>query len=94
MVRYTTAFIDVYPLFNKTQKDASGQTLGIPVGRYPEDVYNGSATEANGGNPWYLTTAAVAQYMYAASSEYSMNGKVSVTNTSKASILVSEQKNT
>lgn len=84
MVRFTTSFINVYPIFNKTQKDSSGQTLGIPIGRYPEDVYNGSASEANGGNPWYLTTAAVAQFMYAASEEYSGSGKVSVTNTSKS----------
>jgi glucoamylase len=33
-VRIATAFIDVYPIANTT-KDSSGNTLGIPVGRYP-----------------------------------------------------------
>jgi glucoamylase len=53
------------------------------IGRYPEDVYNGTGTEPNGGNPWYLCTAAFAQYMYSASSEYESAGKISVTDISK-----------
>ena len=80
-VRIATAFIDVYPIANDT-KDSSGKTLGIPIGRYPEDVYNGTGTETNGGNPWYLCTAAFAQYMYASSAEYALAGSISVTNTS------------
>ncbi|KXS96649.1 hypothetical protein AC578_6921 [Pseudocercospora eumusae] len=82
IVRFVTSFIDVYPLANKTQTDGSGRTLGVPIGRYPEDVYNGIETEENGGNPWYLTTAAIAQVMYAASDEYNSAENLTVTNTS------------
>jgi len=84
IVRLVTSFIDVYPIANRTQKDSSGQPIGIPIGRYPEDVYNGTGTETNGGNPWYLTTAAIAQYMYATSAEYAASGTIAPTNTSKA----------
>lgn len=84
IVRFATSFIDVYPLFNRTQKDSSGLALGIPIGRYPEDVYNGTGTQISGGNPWYLTTAALAQYFWSSSAEYASSGKVAPTNTSKA----------
>jgi glucoamylase len=61
--------------------------LGVPIGRYPEDIYNGTGTQVNGGNPWYLTTAAVAQYFWAASAEYSGDGgsgSIAVTTTSQS----------
>ncbi|CAK3951477.1 carbohydrate-binding module family 21, glycoside hydrolase family 15 [Lecanosticta acicola] len=83
IVRFATSFIDVYPIFNKTQKDSSGRVLGIPTGRYPEDIYNGTGTQQNGGNPWYLTTAALAQYFWASSQQYTSAGEIQVTNTSK-----------
>ncbi|KAK5112720.1 hypothetical protein LTR62_003818 [Meristemomyces frigidus] len=81
-LRISTSFIDVYPLANKTT-DSTGNILGIPIGRYPEDVYNGTGTEDNGGNPWYLCTAAMAQFMYSASSQYADDGSISITNISK-----------
>ncbi|KAK6428167.1 hypothetical protein LTR95_015689 [Oleoguttula sp. CCFEE 5521] len=68
-LRISTSFISVYPIAT-THKDASGHTLAPPIGRYPEDVYNGVGTATNGGNPWYLATAAMAQFMYSASSSY------------------------
>ena len=80
-LRISTSFIDIYPIANVT-KDSAGLTLGIPVGRYPEDVYNGTGTQENGGNPWYLCTAAMAQYMYATASEYNGAGSITVTNVS------------
>lgn len=81
-LRIATSFIPIYPIA-KRHKDSTGLTLGIPVGRYPEDVYNGTGTQTNGGNPWYLCTAAFAQYMYASSFEYATAGKIQVTTTSK-----------
>lgn len=82
-LRISTTFIDVYPIANTTT-NAAGLTLGIPIGRYPEDVYNGTGSQTNGGNPWYLCTAAFSQFMYAASIEYSTAGSIAVTNTSKS----------
>lgn len=84
IVRFVTSFIPVYTLANKTRKDAAGRTLGVPIGRYPEDIYNGTGTQENGGNPWYLTTAAVAQYMWTAAAEYKAAGKITVTSTSQS----------
>jgi len=81
-LRISTSFINVYPLANRTT-DSSGKVLGIPIGRYPEDVYNGTGTQTDGGNPWYLCTAAMAQFMYAASTEYNAAQTITVTNTSK-----------
>ncbi|KIW07088.1 uncharacterized protein PV09_01972 [Verruconis gallopava] len=76
-----TSFLAVYPIANVTT-DASGGTLGIPVGRYPEDVYTGTGTAPNGGNPWFLATAALAELLYRASAELQENGTLTVSNTS------------
>ena len=81
-LRIATSFIDVYPIANTTT-DSSGQVLGIPIGRYPEDVYNGTGTATNGGNPWYLCTAAMSQFMYSASTQYGDASSISITNVSK-----------
>jgi glucoamylase len=37
--------------------------LGTAFGRYPEDTYNGYDTNG-AGNPWVLSTAAAAEYLY------------------------------
>lgn len=81
-VRLATSFIDVYPIANTTQ-DAAGRTLGIPVGRYPEDTYNGVATTGL-GNPWYLTTATMAQLMYTLACDFSGAGSLPVTSVSES----------
>ena len=83
-MRISTAFINVYPIANKTQTDTTGQPLSPPVGRYPEDVFNGVETSPNGGNPWYLCTATFAQFMYSAAAEYRSLRKMSVTAISKS----------
>lgn len=36
--------------------------VGVGLGRYPEDVYNGVGTSL--GNPWFLCTAGVSETMY------------------------------
>lgn len=45
---------------------------GVAIGRYPEDRYGGSSF--NGGNPWPLTTLALAEFAYEAAAEYAANG--------------------
>ncbi|TKX20854.1 glucoamylase-like protein [Elsinoe australis] len=81
LLQISTSFIPIYGIANTTI-DASGLTLGIPIGRYPEDVYNGTGTEDNGGNPWYLATATMAEMLYRGVSEYRSAGSITVTNTS------------
>lgn len=81
-LRIATSFISVYPIAAR-EKDNSGHTLAPPIGRYPEDIYNGTGTEQNGGNPWYLATAAMAQYLYSTSFALTAAKTLSVTSTSK-----------
>lgn len=92
-----TSFLSVYPIANVTT-DSTGGILGIPVGwvhdqrllqysaniksRYPEDVYTGTGTAENGGNPWFLATAAMAELFYLAAAEFQSSGSIAVTNTS------------
>jgi len=78
-LRISTIFKSVYAIANRTS-DASGQPLGIPIGRYPEDVYDGVGTSL--GNPWFLTTAAMAEFLYRSSTAFSAAGGITVTNTS------------
>lgn len=51
---------------------------GIAIGRYPEDRYNGQGIRTHGrpdgGNPWFLTTAAFAEYYYLLANELSKHG--------------------
>jgi glucoamylase len=53
--KLTTTFNNMY-LINKTYAD-----LGISLGRYPEDRYDGYETTGV-GNPWFLSTLALAEY--------------------------------
>ena len=48
------------------------------LGRYPNDVYDGN--QSTYGNPWVITTNALAQYYYTLANTYLKLGKISVTN--------------
>lgn len=61
-----SAFHALYPV-----NQAAG-TIGTAIGRYPEDRYTGK--NFNGGNPWVLLTAAMAQYYYKVAQAYSSRG--------------------
>ncbi|KZF26424.1 glycoside hydrolase family 15 protein [Xylona heveae TC161] len=75
-----TSFLDVFPIATSATKDANGNPLGIAVGRYPEDVYDGVSTSL--GNPWYLATSAMAELLYRASIEFATSTSITVTTTS------------
>ncbi|KAK6543641.1 glycoside hydrolase 15 protein [Orbilia ellipsospora] len=75
-----TSFLDIYPIAS-TKKDKNGNPLGMPIGRYPEDVYDGTGTSR--GNPWYLATAAMAELFYNAAAAYTAAGTITVTPTSE-----------
>lgn len=55
------SFAALYPI----NKQAG--TVGVGIGRYPEDVYDGDRFQ--GGNPWVLNTAAFANMYYRAAKE-------------------------
>lgn len=38
------------------------QNIGVGIGRYPEDVYDGYATSE--GNPWFISTASASEVIY------------------------------
>ena len=78
----STSFLQ-YPVANM-HNDSSGLTLGIPIGRYPEDIYNGTGTADQGGNPWYLCTAAMAELFYRAANEIQTSGNLTISSTSQA----------
>src|SRR3989338_4927470 len=53
--KITASFKSLYQINSKKQE------LGIALGRYPEDKYNGYTTDHE-GNPWFLSTLALAEY--------------------------------
>ncbi|KAB8556618.1 hypothetical protein FH972_025655 [Carpinus fangiana] len=74
-VQIATCFLPVYSISSKT-KNAAGLPLAPPVGRYPEDVYDGVATSQ--GNPWYMTTATVAEYLYRTALSFQSSSSITV----------------
>src|SRR5690606_7361900 len=48
-------FSEIYPI-NQAYPD-----LGVAIGRYPEDKYDGYGTNGE-GNPWFLATLALGEY--------------------------------
>ncbi|KAJ7147179.1 glucoamylase [Mycena crocata] len=69
---YVDAFRTIY-----TINSNSSSTAAVATGRYPEDVYMG-------GNPWYLTTAAVAEQLYDSLIVWNEQGSLNVTSVSLA----------
>ena len=70
-----TAFEKIYPI-NQDSKVAPA------IGRYPEDVYNGTGTSE--GNPWFLTTLAYAEFCNRLRVEYAHAGAIHVTSLNQA----------
>nr|GAT49285.1 glycoside hydrolase family 15 protein [Mycena chlorophos] len=69
---YVDSFRSIYAI-----NDGIASNAAVATGRYPEDVYQG-------GNPWYLTTAAVAEQLYDALIVWKAQGSLQVTETSLA----------
>ncbi|KAJ7134910.1 glycoside hydrolase family 15 protein [Mycena epipterygia] len=69
---YVDSFRSIYKINSGIAANAA-----VATGRYAEDVYQG-------GNPWYLTTAAVAEQLYDALIAWKAQGTLSVTSTSLA----------
>ena len=70
---------------NTQRVSSNGQPLGVAIGRYAEDVYDGGIQGGNGlGNPWFLCTAAIGEYLYRVAGELLENGNIVVTPLNKA----------
>ncbi|KDR82588.1 hypothetical protein GALMADRAFT_134180 [Galerina marginata CBS 339.88] len=69
---YVDSFRSIYGINSGIASNAA-----VATGRYPEDVYFN-------GNPWYLTTAAVAEQLYDALIVWKQQGSLTVTSTSLA----------
>ena len=53
-------FTTEYKINSTMTKNKKGEPLGIALGRYPGDVYSGF--DFSGGNPWFLSTLALAEF--------------------------------
>ncbi|KAJ2714380.1 hypothetical protein H4R19_001759 [Coemansia spiralis] len=71
-------FEPMYAINQVVSTEVGGQSVpvGVAVGRYPEDVYNGDGTSA--GNPWSLATSAIAEYHYRLALQYAAAGQAHV----------------
>ncbi|PBK75115.1 glucoamylase [Armillaria solidipes] len=69
---YVDAFRSIYSV-----NSGIASNVAVATGRYPEDVYMG-------GNPWYLTTAAVAEQLYDAIIVWKRTESIEVTSISLA----------
>ena len=81
VVRQATTFKDLYSLAN-TIADSNGGVLAPPIGRYPEDTYNG-VESGSLGNPWFLCTSSFAEVLYRAAAEFNQTGRITVSNITK-----------
>lgn len=70
IIKYVDSFRSIYTVNAKVPK-----TAPVATGRYAEDVYYD-------GNPWYLTTLAVAEQLYLAVQQWSTVKSITITQTS------------
>ena len=56
-------------LYHVNTNNAFPDQLGVAIGRYPEDTYNGYESGKE-GNPWFLATAGMAELYYRAVLEW------------------------
>jgi glucoamylase len=56
----SAAFNSIYDVNKIIQNPTNHAALGTALGRYPQDVYSGAGF--NGGNPWFLSTMALAEF--------------------------------
>lgn len=59
VTKYLSVLKDTFRAVYKINQDYPN--LGVAIGRYPEDRYDGYGTSGT-GNPWFLSTLAVAEY--------------------------------
>ncbi|KAJ3109529.1 glycoside hydrolase 15 protein [Phlyctochytrium planicorne] len=60
------------------QLDDAGRVLGVAIGRYYGDTYDGVATDSM-GNPWYLAVSAFAELYYKAARLFIDSNRIEIT---------------
>lgn len=80
-LRLTEAFESTYSI-NRVLRDHDGLAMNPAIGRYTEDQYNGVGTDGL-GNPWFLTTHALAEYFLRLRAEIRDSGGVLITEESR-----------
>jgi len=65
---------------HKVNNEADGKPgrPGWGIGRYPEDIYDGTGTSK--GNPWFLCTSSVSEIFYRTVSHFIAEGAFEITN--------------
>jgi glucoamylase len=77
--RLSDEFRTLY-FINSVRATPDQRALQPGIGRYPEDRYNGyERTEHTEGNPWFLTTAAMAELCYCVAETWSGQQEIGVT---------------
>lgn len=61
--RVLSTFLKLKSSFDSIYTVNKNKDYGTAIGRYPEDTYDGYKTNSR-GNPWVLTTAASAEFLY------------------------------
>lgn len=61
--RVFATFLKLKESFDSIYTINKNKNYGTAIGRYPEDTYDGYKTNAR-GNPWVLSTAGAAEYLY------------------------------
>ncbi|KAI8321648.1 Six-hairpin glycosidase [Martensiomyces pterosporus] len=80
VVAIINKFQPLYPINTVTSTTISSTSVpvGIAIGRYPEDKYNG--VDSNGpANPWSLITSGMAEYHYRLVETWNARGSITVT---------------
>ncbi len=67
---------------NRNRKNEQNLPMAPAIGRYPEDRYDGNRTDQK-GNPWFLTTHAMAEYLMLLKGELQSRGQVKITEISR-----------
>jgi len=74
-------FKDRYTINKKDKKIP----LGVSIGRYPFDLYDGITDDGvNNGHPWFISTLAIATFLYKVAASYKEERKITINEQNKA----------
>ncbi|KAJ2082595.1 hypothetical protein H4R24_001476 [Coemansia sp. RSA 988] len=80
VLRLLRVFSPMYSINEVASTEIGGRNVpvGVAIGRYPEDVYDGVGTSR--GNPWSLLTSGLAEYHYRLAAIFAHAGNAVVSN--------------